>query len=238
MTIHPFGNQAILVNFSTQIDPAINQQVIQLYQALKNAPIIGITNYIPAYCSLTVGFDPQQITFLQLSKTIRQLAENPPPLEATASAPKLIIPVCYEPPFALDMDEVLHQTQLSQSTLIQLHCQTLFQVYMLGFLPGFAYLGKVPTALSCLRKPRPRLKVPAGAVGLAGQQTGIYPSSSPGGWQIIGQTPLPIFAPNAKQPFLLQVGDKVQFKAIDKHHFQQIKDDISKEEFNWKDIYG
>ena len=121
------------------------------------------------------------------------------------------------------MDFVLEQTQLSKEALIQIHTKTIYQVYLLGFLPGFAYLGKVSEQLFCKRKQHPRLEIPAGALGLAGYQTGIYPAASPGGWQIIGQCPIPVFDLNLEQPFLFEVGNQVKFESIDTATFKAIK---------------
>lgn len=237
MIIKPYGDQAILVEFEAIISPEINQQVLALNQALNQATIEGITAYIPAYNSLTICFDPSITSFKQLTPIIHQLhtlhSNN------TKNKPrKLTIPVCYEAIFALDLDDVLQQTSLQVQELIELHTANLYQVYLLGFLPGFAYLGKVPEALYCHRKATPRLEIPQGAVGLAGYQTGIYPSASPGGWQIIGQTPIPVFRPELEQPFLFQPGDNIQFEAIDKRTFFQIKTAIIQQQFNWDSIYG
>ncbi|BDS09396.1 5-oxoprolinase subunit PxpB [Aureispira anguillae] len=237
MTIKPYGNQAILVEFAAQINPNVNRQVMALNAYLNNASLEGVKASIPAYNSLTILYDPKFLSFEVLRKHILEWTPTHSLSSTSTNTKKIVLPVCYEPPFALDMDWVLRHTGLSKQTLIDFHSQAPFQVYMLGFLPGFAYLGKVPLALACPRKPTPRLKIPKGAVGLAGQQTGIYPSSSPGGWQIIGQTPIPVFNPDQKQPFLLHPGDLVQFKAISSRTFEQIEQAILTQQFNWKSIY-
>jgi KipI family sensor histidine kinase inhibitor len=169
---------------------------------------------------LTIGYNPSVIRFEALCNKIKALKIQK---TKTPDSRKLNIPVCYEEDFAIDLKEVKSQTGLSTSEIINIHTSTLFQVYMMGFLPGFPYLGKVPEALFCKRKDNPRLKVPARSVGLAGYQTGIYPSQAPGGWQIIGQTPLDIFDASKAHPFLFRAGDQVQFQEISGFDFENIE---------------
>lgn len=215
MTFHLYGNAAMLINFEQKIDPHIHMQVMALQQAIEQTNIRGLQYCIPAYCSLTIVYEPDLIAYPQLKQQI----------EALASASFFIknkynnaithqIPVCYDAPYALDMETVMKATQLSKQAIIQLHTATKFRVYMLGFLPGFAYLGKLPDALFCKRKQTPRLQVPALSVGIAAHQTGIYPSQAPGGWQIIGQTTTNVFDKNKANPFLFKAGDYVQFYAV------------------------
>ncbi|MCP4442912.1 MAG: 5-oxoprolinase subunit PxpB [Aureispira sp.] len=219
MNIRSYGDTALLLNFEQKISPNINAKVVAWNQAIQKANISSVVYTIPAYCSLTVVFDPVQTNHQQLAEHIKSL-ELPKNSAITAKTHQ--VPVCYEQPYALDIQEVAQQTGLDHKEIIQIHTQDTFQVYMLGFLPGFAYMGKLPKELYCRRKLTPRPKVPACAVGLAGQQTGIYPSVAPGGWQIIGQTPIPIFNPNKEQPFLFSVGDRVQFQAISQQEFEQL----------------
>ncbi|MEM1120715.1 MAG: 5-oxoprolinase subunit PxpB [Bacteroidota bacterium] len=254
-SIKIYGDQALLVNFEQRIDPAINAAVIALQNAIEQAQIDGVTFQIPAYCSLTVGYDPSKIEFAVLSEVVRQIgaglverASACPVTKALAFDPScggkskdlltgrtkvsrngfgtscstsrlLRIPVCYEPPYALDLEDLSTQKGISQEDIINLHTSQTFKVYMLGFLPGFVFMGKLPNALQCNRKVTPRLRVPPSSVGIAGLQTGIYPTESPGGWQIIGRTPLTIFDPKKEQPFYFRAGDEVQFYAISKEEF-------------------
>lgn len=218
--IHPYGSNAILINFEQDIQTTIHDHVLALHQAIVNT-IAEITTTIPAYCSLTVCFDATKITHHQLIKKVQALSETLEFQTNTSEAPLITIPVCYEPPFSMDMDVVAQHTGLSPEAIIQQHTDTIFRVYLLGFLPGFAYMGKLPQTLHCPRKTVPNAAIPKGAVGIAGYQTGIYPSVSPGGWQIIGQTPLDVFQPQAEQPFLFQVGMRVQFQAISSQTFYQ-----------------
>jgi KipI family sensor histidine kinase inhibitor len=218
-----YGDSAMLINFEQKIDELINQKVMALHQALSVSGIEGVTFLIPAYCSLTVGFDNAVTSFEELKSTIDSFANEEMNHLSSTSSRLVHIPVCYESPFKLDMLEVMEHTQLSRQSIISLHTSITFRVYMLGFVAGFAYMGTLPEVLKCPRKEVPRLKVPEGSVGLAGLQTGIYPTEAPGGWQIIGKTPLKMFDHDQPSPSLLQPGDQVQFKAINKQEFHEIE---------------
>jgi inhibitor of KinA len=219
LTFKRFGTHAMLVEWEQRIHPTINSEVIRLYQKIKEQGIKGIQYLIPAYCSLTIGFDNTSMNYNQLLERVQQLLQTTHNNEE-AIGRNLLIPVCYEQPFALDIDIVAAQTNLPVSEIIRLHTSTTFQVYMLGFLPGFPYLGILPESLKCERHAIPRTKVPAQSVGLAGLQTGIYPSDAPGGWMIIGRTPIPIFDANSSNPFHFRVGDKVRFYDISSQEFE------------------
>ncbi len=236
ISFHPLGDEAMLINFEQKIDGLINEQVHSLARSieLSNFPFI---NYItPAYCSLTIVFNKSQIGYAELEKRIIALEDK---LEKPADSitRKLYIPVCYHRSFALDLNEVINQTGLSASEIVENHTSIPFKVYMLGFLPGFPYLGKLPIEMECCRKANPRLDVPKGAVGLAGLQTGIYPRASPGGWQIIGNTPIDLFSTDRSQPFLFQAGDDVQFYSISKSKHQLIAKEQNQGIFNWSNVY-
>ncbi len=221
-SIKIYGDQAVLINFEQQIDPAINAAVIALQNAIVQAKIDGVTYMIPAYCSLTVGYNPKVIEFGILQEVIQQIAIGVTSKDMSdfrksdiSNSQRLLkIPVCYEEPYALDLKELSEEKNLSVEKIIELHTSQIFKVYMLGFLPGFVFMGKLPNALQCNRKVTPRLRVPASSVGIAGFQTGIYPTESPGGWQILGRTPLRIFNPQLEKPFHFQAGDEVQFYSI------------------------
>ena len=148
------------------------------------------------------------------------------------------LPICYDASLGLDIEYVMEQQKLSWQEIVNLHTQTTYHVFMLGFIPGFAFMGKVNHYLEIARKPEPRLKVPKGSVGLAGLQTGIYPDDVPGGWQIIGRTPIPLFQPNNEEPFLFKAGDEVQFYSIDVDTFHKIATDLERHTFDWNIIYG
>ncbi len=226
-SIKLYGDQAILINFEQKIDPAINAAVIALKNAIEAATISGITFMIPAYCSLTIGYNPAVIEYEILVKVIKQIAANA--LDTNDSNPnqqkvrQLKIPVCYELPYALDLKELSETKNLPTEEIISIHTSQTYKVYMLGFMPGFVFMGKIVSKLECNRKVTPRLRVPASSVGIAGFQTGIYPTASPGGWQILGRTPLKIFNPQKENPFLFQAGDEVTFYSITTDEFIKIE---------------
>ncbi|MDF1867600.1 MAG: 5-oxoprolinase subunit PxpB [Saprospiraceae bacterium] len=235
-TFKPFGDQALLINFEQKIDSSINDSVIELVSKIQKASIIGITFLTPAYCSLTVGFDPNQTNFKALCQEILSLQKEKTSNLGSNDITNFNIPVCYTPPYSIDFQAIIHQTSLSESEIIKLHTTTLFKVYMIGFLPGFPYLGTVPNALFCHRKKMPRLRVPAQSVALAGLQSGIYPSEAPGGWQIIGRTPIPIFNPKSESPFLLKAGDQVRFQTISEQSYLNLEKDIHSNNFEFKTL--
>jgi len=249
----------MLINFEQQIDTAINAAVIALQNAVEQAKIDGISYLIPAYCSLTIGYNPKVIEFGVLEAVIKQIgtklfennniASKKNPVERASrtsssgsstdsnildkventhhnkGARLLKIPVCYEAPYALDLIELSEAKGISKAEIIKLHTNQTYKVYMLGFLPGFVFMGKVVPELACNRKVTPRLRVPASSVGIAGFQTGIYPMISPGGWQILGRTPLKIFDPQKENPFLFQAGDEVNFYAITAEEYGKIENE-------------
>ena len=180
----------------------------------------GVTYCSPAYCSLTIGYHLDTISYQDLCSAIKALDVDQ---ALTTQSKSIRVPVCYESEFAPDMNELSQQTGLTAEEIVTLHTTQTYHVYMIGFLPGFTYMGKVDDKLECKRKETPRIKVPAGSVGLAGLQTGIYPSEAPGGWQIIGQTPWEIFNPKSQSPCKFQPGDQITFYSVTESEFLQLK---------------
>ena len=238
MIFQQYGAEAILINFEQKIQQVINEQVIDLNNAILAAKFPGITYTIPAYCSLTIGYNRTEVSYDTLCLLIKNIKTIDTENDVQSKNRILNIPVCYDKEFGLDLSEVATEKKCSTTEIIHLHTTTLFRVYMLGFLPGFAYMGRLPEALACQRKQTPRIRIPERSVALAGYQTGIYPSVAPGGWQIIGQTPIPTFRPNQNPMFLFQAGDQVQFHAISKKDFHAILKDIDRQHFNWSSIYA
>jgi inhibitor of KinA len=216
--IREFGDAALLINFEQKIDKSIHTLVKSYSQLLEKLP--AVTYQIPAYCSITVAFDKTQTTFEEFKTKIEDLEVDSSEMKSTSQI--IEIPVCYETEFAADMEELSKDLKISPDEIISLHTSETYEVYMMGFLPGFPYLGKLPKALECKRKSTPRKQVKAGSVGLAGSQTGIYPSAAPGGWQLIGQTPLKIFNPAEREAFHLKMGDRIKFKSISGEEFKNI----------------
>ncbi|GAB5522158.1 MAG: 5-oxoprolinase subunit PxpB [Roseivirga sp.] len=222
MIILPYGDSALLINLDQRIDEVVNAQVISLDEAIRHLPQVTYT--IPAYCSLTVGFDPELINFNTLKDLIATL--NLKQGKTSEAKQTYHIPVCYEGTYAPDMEAVMEFTGLTKEEIIAKHTEVPFRVFMIGFVAGFAYLGSLPKALYCPRRTDPRKLVQEGAVGLAGYQTGIYPTDAPGGWQLVGKTPVPTFRPSEAVPALLKPGDYVQFRPISAEEYESIESDI------------
>lgn len=221
MKIQPFGDTALLITFEKVIEEEVNQKVINLYRSLKGKK--GFDYLIPAYNSLTIGIDKSIWTLQEAILEVNKTQEAAQQTSLQESHNSFVIPVCYERAFAPDIEEVSIKTGLSAEQIVQLHTALTYRVYMLGFVAGFAYMGSLPEALTCSRKETPRSLVPEGAVGLAGRQTGIYPTEAPGGWQIVGKTPLKMFDAQRTETSLLKPGDEVRFRAIGADEFKIIQ---------------
>ena len=226
--LYPISETTMTIEWGYRIDPGLHQQVLSLNHALLQAPFPGFLETVPTYSALTVYYAPERIAreHPEPGQFVKNLLEERIHQSSGLwSRPGNLvhIPVCYDDDFGLDLEELALVHGISKEILIQLHQETEYRVYMMGFLPGFAYLGTLKDAIATPRKPSPRPRVEAGSVGIAGNQTGIYPVASPGGWQIIGRTPYRLFDPGKTNPFLLQTGDTVRFQAISREKFEQIK---------------
>lgn len=227
--IIPLGDSAITIDFGNVIDETINHHVILLldYWRRKNLP--GIMDLIPAYSSFTLVYDVSVIRKLfnvddAYSFLNNQLEDSIMNIEwKVISSPRKEIPICYDISLAPDLESLSEQKKLSVEEIILLHSIKMYRVFMIGFLPGFAYMGTVDERLATPRKQKPAALVRQGSVGIAGGQTGIYPFDSPGGWHIIGQTPLNLFDARKKNPALLNPGDEVQFIRITLKEFEHLK---------------
>lgn len=237
MRILPYGEKAILLEFEQQISTAVNQQVQAWEQLLLQSELPNLSHTIPAYASLVLVFDRPIKKMDALIEKIRALDEKSLTQTIAKAQRNLKIPVCYDAPYALDQADLMQIKGCPWEAIVSAHLAKTYQVYMLGFSPGFAFMGKLPPVLEVKRKTSPRLKVPAGSVGIAGQQTGIYPDEIPGGWQIIGRTPIPVFSPLRENPFLFQSGDQVRFESIPKGQFLDLQAQIEAQTFNWKQLY-
>jgi len=209
----PNGDKMVLVEFAEEISPAVHSQVVSLASHLEAAPIGGVVEWIPSYRSLGVVYDPQQITYRELVARLQSLDVSTLRVER-ASPQRIEIPVCYGGTMGPDLNFVADHHQLSPEEVIEFHTTGDYRVYLLGFTPGFPYLGGMSARLATPRLAEPRVKVPAGSVAIGGNQAGIYPTESPGGWRLIGRTPLRLFDLERTAPFLLSAGDHVLFRAI------------------------
>lgn len=227
----PLGDNAIIIDFGNIIDEQINKLVHSVFYRLQNDPIPGMIEAVPAYCSLTVFYDVffinnlignQSLTvFDWVRECLKKYVSNQ---NIETGDPQLLIniPVCYDKEFGTDLDFIATQNDISVEEIIHLHSSAVYRVYMLGFLPGFAYMGLVNEKISSPRKQQPT-PVEAGSIGIAGRQTGIYPLKSPGGWQIIGRTPLKLFNNEKVNPVLFKSGDHVKFQSITIDEFNYLK---------------
>ena len=219
--IVPAGDSALIVEFEERIDPAINARAIALADSLQAAAIAGVRDVVPTYRSVAVFFDPLRTNYDTLLERIERDAGRPAP-DAARQAEPLRIPVCYGGDLGPDLGAVAAFGGISADEVIALHASATYRVFMLGFVPGFAYMGIVDARIAAPRHSTPRVRVPAGSVGIAGVQTGIYPTETPGGWQLIGRTPVKPFDANRAQPFLMKGGDAVRFYAIDRAEYERL----------------
>ncbi len=207
------GDAAILVEWADEIDDAINDRVHTFAAHLRAQNRAEIRDLIPAYASLLVCYDPQQISFAGLSDFLRSVLQFTPTSNAV-NARVVEIPVVYGGEFGPDLEFVAQYARVTQDEIVRLHTGSVYRVYLIGFAPGFAYLGSVPERIAAPRLETPRTRVAAGSVGIAGRQTGIYPMETPGGWRIIGRTTLTMFDPLRDPPTLLRPGDRVRFISV------------------------
>ena len=213
-TLVTAGESALIVEFEETIDVSVNARAIALARALQRAAIAGVRDVVPTYRSVAVHFDPLRTPFDRLVASIEHEIAHPCAPPAAGLAPTRI-PVCYGGDFGPDLTEVAAFANLSEDAVVRRHTSVTYRVFMLGFVAGFAYMGTVDASIAMPRRETPRVRVPLGSVGIAGVQTGIYPAETPGGWRLIGRTPVKPFDPLREEPFLLQAGDHVQFFAID-----------------------
>lgn len=216
---YPLGDLAIVFSFGDRISEEINAQIRKMSVALDSYAKPGIIEYVPAYTTITIYYDPLIIGYADLAEGLCALLDLLPDEKYIPIANKEI-PVYYDGP---DLAYVAQQNGLTEAEVISIHSEREYLVYMMGFVPGFPYLGGMDSRIATARKAVPRLKIEAGAVGIAGQQTGVYPMETPGGWQIIGHTPLQLFDMHRDTPSFLEAGDRVRFVAISKEEFDDLK---------------
>lgn len=224
MRILTVGDCAVSVEFGQEISLEINHKVMALKMVLEQKPIRGIVELIPTYCSLLIQYDPMDLRYGQLRDRLEALVTQ---LDEVEMPPKQVveIPVAYGGEYGPDLGEVARAHNISEEEVIKLHSEPEYPIYMLGFVAGFPYLGGMNKAIATPRKKSPRLKIEAGSVGIAGEQTGIYSVESPGGWQIIGRTPLKLYDVNRNEPVLLKAGQYIKFKPITKEEFRAMENE-------------
>lgn len=214
------GDRSLLVEVGDEISPDVNRRVRKLFIILTENPTEGILETVPAYRSLLIIYDPLELDVAALQRRIEDLQKKIQRIQIPE--PKIMeIPVMYGSDYGPDLEWVAQYHKMSIEEVIQLHTGTVYQVYMLGFTPGFPYMGELPERLSTPRRETPRTVIPEGSVAIAQRQTGIYPVVSPGGWHILGRTPLRLFSPTQSPPTLLEMGDTVRFFSVTEKEFKQ-----------------
>jgi inhibitor of KinA len=220
----PMGDQALIVEFGDRIDRALSAHIAAIAQRLRDARPIGVLDIVPAYATLALHFDPAAVgagtsPYEALAETIDAWLKAQS-IEASATGRTIEIPVCYGGACGEDLEALASCHGLSGAEVIAIHSGSSYHVHMLGFVPGFAYLGGLDPRLAMPRRDTPRPRVAAGSVAIAGEQTAVYPLDTPGGWHIIGRTPLKLFMPDASPPSLLNAGDAVRFVPITPQEFE------------------
>ncbi|GGO04781.1 5-oxoprolinase subunit PxpB [Saccharibacillus kuerlensis] len=238
--VAPYGECAVRVFWDAEIRPDIHRQVRALHEELERRPFPGMLECVPSYAAVTVFYDPYTVWTARkqgdfgrdfsaedpVYRTIVSLLEKrAAALDILAvSEPAVVeIPICYGGEYGPDLEEVARHAGMTPEEVVKVHASGEYLVYMLGFAPGFPYLGGMAESIAAPRRETPRSAIPAGSVGIAGKQTGIYPLSTPGGWQLIGRTPLPLFRPTEDPPSLLRAGDIIVFRPISRDEFRRLE---------------
>ena len=234
MEIVPLGDSAVIVRVREQIEDAPEEtlnEVLRTFQQLRSTTVPGVIELAPAYTSVAVFFDPVDVAkasgtasdiFDWLATRIGAATVLKPRGSRRSALRTVEIPVCYDPEFAPDLDEVARHAQISIEQVVELHSGADYRVACIGFVPGFPFLAGLPKNLATPRRDVPRKEIPPGSVGIGGAQTGIYPLRSPGGWNLIGRTPFKLFDPTKNPPTLLRPGDRVRFRVITREEFESL----------------
>ena len=232
--ISPVGDKAIRVGFGTIISKKINRRVRQFCRLLQQNKITGLYEWVPSYTAVTIYYDSVMISYEnikdQLALLYMETLEELTPIESRV----LFIPTCYDERFGYDLHTIREFHEITTEDIIHFHCDPYYLIYMLGFNPGFPYLGGMRREIATPRLANPRSLVEAGSVGIAGEQTGIYPINSPGGWQIIGRTPIKIFDIRREPPVIFEAGDFIKFYSISYDEFLQLEREIAENTYEVK----
>ncbi len=218
------GDCAVTLQIGNEISEQVNREVVNALAAIRRADISGVCELVPTYTSICIHYDPAVLSYEALRNELKLVKADPIEEKSDQEERIVEIPVCYGGEYGPDLEFVAEHNGLTAEEVVRRHSNGQYLVYMLGFLPGFAYMGGMDKTIACPRLISPRTKIPAGSVGIAGAQTGIYPLSSPGGWQLIGRTPLKMFAIDGEQTtFALSAGDLVRFVPITEEVFREME---------------
>lgn len=224
VTLHPLGEACVKLTYHEEVSHSLTSRIQAFCRELASLNIKGITEWVPAYDSVTVYYEPWVLTYEEITDILEDITA----VATEASERKVIvtIPTLYGGEHGPDLEDLANEKGMSQDDIIKLHTNEDYLINMIGFLPGFPYLSGLNERIAAPRLESPRQKVPAGSVGIAEAQTGVYPIESPGGWNIIGQTPLRLFQPEKDDPFLLNQGDYLRFQPVSKKEFNQILEQL------------
>ncbi|OYD06732.1 5-oxoprolinase subunit PxpB [Paludifilum halophilum] len=230
LSFQPLGDTGVRIGMGDEIRPDINRRIRSYCNALEKNEIHGVSEWVPAYCSVTVYYRPHLIGYDELCRRLEALAER---VEETSEADSRVwvLPVAYGGECGPDLEDVASRNGLSASEVIRIHSRSLYRVYMMGFVPGFPYLGGMSDSIAAPRLSNPRPRIPAGSVGIAGSQTGVYPLETPGGWRLIGRTPVRLYDPDRERPMLLQAGDSIRFQPVDSEEYREIRERLNRGEY-------
>ena len=227
------GDRALVIEYGKEISPKINSRIKVMTKTIESSKLKGIVEVVPTYCSLIVHYNPFDIDYYTLMNKLDSL-ENRISNTDCCESRVIEIPTVYGEKYGVDIENVAKTNGLSVEEVINIHTSKEYLVYMLGFTPGFAYLGGMDKKIETPRLKTPRIKIDAGSVGIAGSQTGIYPIDSPGGWQLIGKTPLKLYDPYKETPILLKSGDYIKFIKISEEEYCKIKEEIENGTYEYK----
>ena len=223
--IYTAGDSPVLIEFGKEISPEINGQITALVHLMKEQHIEGVVDMIPAFCSLLINYDPRVISYGKIRRRLEKLLKLEVRQEG-GTRQVIQIPVCYGGQYGPDLENIASHAGLSPQEVIDIHCSRDYLIYMLGFLPGFSYLGGLDERIHTPRLANPRIRIPAGSVGIGGSQTGIYPLDSPGGWQLLGMTPVKTYDPARQSPILFEAGDYIRFVPVNEEMFRSIREQV------------
>jgi inhibitor of KinA len=221
--ISPLGDSALVLGVGEEIGEETHARVRALVHLLESDPPDAMIEFIPAFTNVTVIYDPLHATYDEFATRIEAMLRSISEGLETIEARSIVIPVCYGGDFGPDLNSVSSNKNMAPDEVVAVHSEPEYLVYMIGFAPGFPYMGGMSERIAIGRRDSPRQRIPAGSVGIAGRQTGIYSIESPGGWQLIGRTPLRLFRPEDEEPSLLRAGDRVRFKSIDTYEYETLR---------------
>lgn len=228
--ILPEGDCSLLLVFGQEINPDINRKITAVVKLIRHQHILGLMDIIPSYCAILINYNPHIIKYIDLRRRIEKILRMD--INSVSREKRIFdIPVLYGGIYGPDIENIASSAGISVEEVIKIHSSSDYLIYMLGFLPGFCYLGGLDERIHTPRLPNPRLKITAGSVGIGGASTGIYPMDSPGGWQLMGRTPVKTYDPDRKNAILFEAGDYIHFVPVTEERYKEIKILVDKNEY-------